>query len=288
MKSIHVRADGVACVADRLVIRRAVMRLFCPLVLGATMGGCVFREIRDEIRTSNAQLRGVEGELTSTNAAIGRTNEVLKDVETGLGRLDATNVSLSDMQERLSLLRSIEESLRRMDVHLASLRKTISQIDSMIPFVDLGGDVVETPVETAPAAAVVQAEGEVDAATSASSPPATASTPKRDALIGAWVSEYPDRSTALVMLEDGRYIRQVTAGAGGGTPTEAGAWKREGVWLKMTPTPSAAEPSGAKAAGAKPAAPAVPMEYSLEIITRSVKSMTLRAADGRLAVYSKP
>lgn len=291
-------------------------------LLALPSGGCVFWDIRDEVRASNAHIEQVQERLTATqgaidqtNASIGQTNAAinqtnsaidqthtaidqanakLRDVESGLGRLDTTNTSLKEVDDRLALLRSIQDSLAHVDVHLASLRKTIGRIDHMIPFLDLGSD--EAPAEPAPvAAAPAPPEGAAapePGEAAAGAPSKDDAAAKRDAIIGSWVSQYPDRSTALVVLDGGRYIWQI-AQAGGGWTTESGTWKRDGKQLRLTGDPSGAESAGAPAHGA-PAVPRgnspplPPSDRTFEMISRSTRAVTLRAADGRLMIFTKP
>lgn len=266
------------------------MLAVCSLAMLACSTGCVFREIRDEVRTSNTQIAQVESQIESTRGAIDDTNRKLASVDEGLARLDATNLSLSDVQERLALLRSIEVSLSKVDHHLASLRKTIGQIDSMIPFVDLGGDApvesAETPAEPAPEVTAAPADAPVSAAP-ADAAAAAAAPAKRDALLGAWVSEFPDRGTALIIIEGGRYTRQ-SIEAGGKRSTETGGWARDRSMLTLTPDLPPAPPRPQSTPGNAATAPPPPAPMAYEIVTRSTRSMTLRAPDGGLLILSKP
>jgi hypothetical protein len=301
------------------------IRLIALGLLALFSGGCVFWDIRDEVRASNAHIERVQeglsatqGAIDQTNASIGQTNAAidqtnaaidqthaaidqanakLRDVEGGLARLDTTNSSLKEVDERLAILRSIQDSLAHVDVHLASLRKTIGRIDHMIPFLDLGSD--EAPAEPAPvAAAPAPPEGAAapePGEAAAGAPSKDDAAAKRDAIIGSWVSQYPDRATALVVLEDGHYIWQI-AQAGGGWTTESGTWKRDGKQLRLTGDPSGPDSSGgpgraapaAAPRGNAPAPPPPPAERTFEIISRSARALTLRASDGRLMIFTKP
>ncbi len=293
-------------------------------IAAAFSGGCVFWDIRDEVRNTNARLDKVESRLEGTNAALDqtnaelktvqeglerldRTNELIGGVETGLTRLDSTNSALSTMEERLVLLRSIEESLGRLDVHMASLRKTIGRIDGMIPFLDLGSDEPVDAVETADASErpVEPASGAVGAQEVGQKPGDQAQTgeagakeptkaapsrpARRDALLGAWVSEFPDRTVALVILDEGRFVRQSPEAAGVSEPaarTISGTWKRDGTSLELMPEALApAAPAPGQPAQGRPAAPTV---ERYEIVAQTTRSLTLRTAAGTLLILGKP
>lgn len=270
------------------------------------LGGCVFWDIRDEVRNTNSRLGVVESRLNSTNEALDTTNTKLesvtgqlKQVDHSLDRLDITNTSLGNVDERLVLLKSLDASLARVDTslttaqgslsrldsHLASLRKTIGRIDGMIPFLDLGtsGDpepvAGDAPPAADPSVTPVPADGAAPAAEAA-----PRSTPRRDAILGVWISQYPDRSTVLVVQEGGRFVRQ-RAGQAGARPTvEAGTWKREGTRLQLVPDPPAAPPNPP----APVAAPAPVPSTSWDVMTQTVKTMALRAEAEGIMVFTKP
>jgi len=267
-------------------------------------GGCIFWDIRDEVRNTNSRLGEVESSLAGTNASLGqtndelkvvqsglerldRTNELIGGVEQGLHRLDSTNESLVDMHERLALLRSIEQSLMRLDTHLAALRQTIGRIDGMIPFLDLGGD---EPIESggAPVAAgdhdvpIDAPATSAGAATAAAPAGATPAPARRDALLGAWVSRFPNQSLALVLLDEGRFVRHENISPSvPGLPTNiiAGTWKRHGAAFELTEVPASA---------AAPAQPARPATERFEIIAQTTRALTLRSPDGALLILAKP
>lgn len=266
------------------------MRTILLVVLGCVsllLGGCVFWDIRDEVRNTNSRLDGVEGKLTSTNEALDTTNEKLvgvtdqlKQVDHSLDRLDLTNSSLSGVQERLMLLRSLDASLAKVDVHLASLRKTIGRIDGMIPFLDLGtaeepaGAAGEEPEAKAEAKPEGQAVAAKDGAGKDTGPA------RRDALLGVWVSQYPDRSTVIVLMEGGKFLRQRGA-SGRGPEVETGTWTREGKTIELTGEPKQGVSADGKAT-------TVTARAKWDIVSQSVKSMAVRGAEDGIIVLAKP
>lgn len=253
-------------------------------------GGCVFWDIRDEVRKSNERIDAVETKLAETNAGLEGTNarldgvtEKLRGVDHSLQRLDETNRSLSDVQTRLALLKALQTSLASIDVHLASLRKTVGRIDGMIPFLDLG-----TSEDGAPTAAAVAVETPADGAAAPPAAPAEGGPAKsaggergRDALVGVWVTQYPDRSTALVLIEGGRYLRHRAATAGAPATIESGTWKRDGksVTLVSDPRP-VTRADGTTGAGSTTTA--------WEIVSQSVKSLAVKGEGDSIIVLSKP
>lgn len=109
---------------------RVSILLAAPLAL-ATLPGCIIQDIRDD-------LRGV--------------NERLDRVDTRLEELRVTNETLAQLENQLELLQSIDTSLKNLDVHLASLRETIGNIDSAIPFLKISGDEPADESQTEPQA----------------------------------------------------------------------------------------------------------------------------------------
>lgn len=243
--------------------------------------GCIVREIRDEMRSANAQLACVQDqlgavskELTDVNAGLGeandrldkvdqgltrldRTNALIDNVEQGLVRIDRTNASLTDLDKQLEQLRSIESSLSRLDQHLTAVRKTMASLDGMIPFLDLDtGPVTDAPpmlpeparkTEGEPVAAGT-APGEGNAAAQATpageaADPATAGRAARDPLLGIWMSQYPDKGHVLILQSGGRYIRSDLDKNSGHT-LQRGTFAREpGGEGAIRFTPEAAAPT---------------------------------------------
>jgi hypothetical protein len=240
------------------------------VVIGVLPQGCVVWEIRDEMRATNAQM----GEVSKT---LEKTNQRIDEVDQGLARIDTTNGSLTDLEERLKLLQSIDKSLGRLDTHLASLRKTIGKIDSAIPFLGLGGDEAVAEPEAAVADAAPVAE--------AAAPVAEAAKGKaHDPMMGTWLERYPQSATALVLME-GRYIQatqgatQGTAqGTGGGAIVQRGTWKKDGAECSFTPDspPNAPKPGG-EAVGA----------WKMTVISMSGRSATVQVGD-QVWVLARP
>ncbi len=273
------------------------MRTILLTILAACLlplGGCVFWDIRDGVTKANARLDTVDAQLAATNTGLEGTNSKLegtnakleevytqlKQVDVSLARLDATNRSLTNVEDRLMLLRSLDASLARVDVHLASLRKTISRIDGMIPFLDLGteGEPEPTvPVAAAAPTAEPAAPADAGAPTTKDAAPA-----RRDALLGVWVSQYPDRSTVIVLQEGGRYVRQRAAQGANAVPTvESGTWKRDAKRLELTGDPrEVVRPDGTKAAQST--------TLSWEIVNQGVKTLALRGETDGMIVLAKP
>ncbi|MEA5615403.1 hypothetical protein [Nodularia spumigena] len=101
------------------------------------MPGCIVEEIRDEIGTSNERLEAIN----RTIEQIERTNTLLTNVEKSLTsidtRLESIDQNLGSVDTRLTALQVILDAVSE---HLASLRKTINNIDSTIPFLKFSGD----------------------------------------------------------------------------------------------------------------------------------------------------
>lgn len=110
--------------------------------------GCVIGEIRDELGNTNQQLTDIDEGLTEVE----RVNELLTDLDAALNDLDQVRlVSLETQLETLEAintnmelinqrLMTVENSLVETNEHLASLRRTINNIDSTIPFLSISGD----------------------------------------------------------------------------------------------------------------------------------------------------
>lgn len=95
----------------------------------AMLPGCIVWDIHDQIATTNDRIQSLEDEL----ALISEVNKQLVDINKDLD-------GIQQQLTQLSTLESITESLKKLDAHLASLRKTISNIDSTIPFLKLSSD----------------------------------------------------------------------------------------------------------------------------------------------------
>lgn len=264
------------------------MKLLTLLLLSCStllvLPGCVVWEIRDELRGANKQLGEVQASLgkldetnqslVDTNKALAQTNKSIDDVQAGLARIDTTNSSLDGVDKRLAVLAPIQTSLNRLDQHLAALRRTIGRIDSVIPFLDLGGG--EPVTDAGPVAAAEPAEG--------AKPESTDVAIKREPMVGAWLSQFPDRRTALIVIADGNYIRVVgpQSPQDGKPKSERGTWKRDDAkTLRFAPEPTA----GTDAQGKPTQTPGTP--WALAIVSQSGRALTVEI-EGQVVVFSRP
>jgi septal ring factor EnvC (AmiA/AmiB activator) len=119
-----------------------------------TMSGCIVGEIQDQVVTANHGLEEVNEEMN-------RITELLVAVQKQLEQVERTNELLIETQAQLKTMDSIDASLKNLDVHLASLRRTLDNIDSTIPFLKLTSD---DEIE-AEGAEGVEGEGAADEAT---------------------------------------------------------------------------------------------------------------------------
>ena len=313
-----------------------VLRLSVFGLLGGmacSMPGCVVWEIRNDLRKANTQLQDVQGslkKLDTTNESLDKTNEqlahtskLINEVEQGLGRIDTTNNGLSSLDKQLAILKQIETSLGHLDQHLAALRRTIGRIDSAIPFLDLGGG--EAPSEAAPAAIAAtdaQPAGSADAA-AAPKPTEPVDPSKRDAVLGTWLSQFPQRGLAVVLQADGKFLWTDTTITSNPPVTMTGKWKKlDSKTLQLTadhvpataqatataptaptapaaPAAAAAAATGASgpsggpgaanssAATAAATAPAAPSTWQYQIVAQTARSITLQQ-DGIIRVWTHP
>lgn len=286
-----------------------------------TLPGCIVGEIRDEMRNANTQLAQVQvalAKLDQTNEQIATTHQeltrtalLISQVHDGLTRIDTTNSSLSQVDQRLALLNSINTSLNHLDTHLASLRKTISRLDGVIPFLDLGGgDEPELPEAVATADAAPAAEGETatpaaaaegEAAATGPAPAAAAAAEDpapREPMLGAWISRYPDDSMALILMADGQFIL-----ARKNLWEMTGSWKRDqrSIVLTVVPnptpestpvtpvtpvTPASSNPEPAAKSGTQ-APPPGPAQIRLEVLMSAGRSVTVRS-EGSVLILVRP
>jgi hypothetical protein len=215
----------------------------CAIVaLPACLQGCIVQDIRDnlttanrqlagantridatrsEIALTNARLSGVLSDLSTTNAKLLDTNSKLVDVQGGLTRVDTTNSSLGTLDSQLT---QMQASLTRIDSHLASLRQTLSAVDGMIPFLDLGTGTSDTTALPLPPTATsttgdasvgqsggqseLQSAGQSAAATPNASPvtPQASSAAAGPSLAGVWVSAFAGSTDAWLLRSDGTFV----------------------------------------------------------------------------------
>lgn len=111
-----------------LAIHRTITISLLAFTFSA-LPGCIVADIHDELKGVNARLERVEETLDK----IDTTNEQLALLQARLDTLD----HLESIDAELD---PIKGSLENLDAHLASLRKTISSIDSTIPFLKFSDD----------------------------------------------------------------------------------------------------------------------------------------------------
>lgn len=132
--------------------------------------GCVFWRIEDQLESINAttaktsaRLDDVASILNRTNQNLDTTNATLAAVQTQLDNVKRTNDLLLDLQfglgtqsvgeaeavekrkSVLETLNTIDTSLGKLDEHLASLRRTLENIDSTIPFIGFADPADDEP-----------------------------------------------------------------------------------------------------------------------------------------------
>lgn len=101
------------------------MCLLAAAAVLCTLRGCVVYEIRDALEESNRKLEVSNTRLNEIKADLARTNEAMEKVQ---GELAASTASLSDVQKRLEVLRSIGASLESIDASLKIVRGLIERI----------------------------------------------------------------------------------------------------------------------------------------------------------------
>jgi prefoldin subunit 5 len=113
-------------------------------------GGCVFDKIHEELVAINGNMEETQGILREANATLDevhqqlnevqKTNELLVQLQAGLGTEEAADTREENRMSIIGTMESIDRSLGKMDQHMTALRKTISNIDSTIPFLKLSSD----------------------------------------------------------------------------------------------------------------------------------------------------
>ncbi len=109
-----------------------------------TLPGCIVGEIRDNLVLANESLARVEVQLQEVN----ETNAHLVELQVTLEKLATIDTSLTNVDNELD---GIAESLKRLDDHMVSLRRTLQSIDSTIPFLQIADDeeITERPPDAA-------------------------------------------------------------------------------------------------------------------------------------------
>lgn len=282
-------------------------RILLAALLLPLLQGCVVWDIRNEMRATNAKLADVKTTLDAANVGLDKANTRLDDVETGLKRLDRTNdliggveqgmtridktnTSLDTLQKQLDMLAAIEKSLTRLDAHLTAVRKALGSINSMIPFLDLGGGDDPGPVPAVAAGDAAPADAKPAEPRPDGEPAA-----RRDALTGIWVSRYPDDRRAMLLMPDGACVWSTLSpperGPVNGAPPEprsvvlTGRWTHEGGVLTLTLDP----PKAPAAAPGQPApASAEPTVWKLKVVNSTARSVALQLDEKTLVLFGRP
>jgi prefoldin subunit 5 len=117
------------------------------LTAGLALTGCVFDDIHSEMQSANANLEPLDERIARGNDVLVRLEAELQQVSRANDLLETGNERLESLEQRLAVMESVQQSLvsidttlKHLDAHLASLRKTIDNIDSTIPFLKFSDD----------------------------------------------------------------------------------------------------------------------------------------------------
>jgi|GEM_PF-6370436 len=263
-RSVQRNRRGVAVTKFRPICTQLFMGCSVMFGLSVVLGGCIVGEIRDSLAHMNQKLGEVEtslGQLDTTNRELEKSNSNVNEstagverVSSGLVRLDSTNLLLEGVNTRLA---AMGESLARVDIHLLSLRTTMSNIDDVVPFVEFASDAPQEAATSVAEGKDIPVTGAASAEPAAgqeiaSAPDAAPTEPvvnrnagepaqasgkakgaggqaaetRRDAVVGTWEMVYPTRGSACVLLADGRYILSSLADGVFSKGVERGKWQR--------------------------------------------------------------
>ena len=275
--------------------------------VGASMG-----DVKSQLATVQTQLDSVKTTLDTANASLGDVSVQLVAVNGGLSRIDTTNVALSGLQTQLLILEQINTSMKGLDAHMVSLRKSLGGLNSLIPFIDIGGDALPPAGSTpsASASASVSNDGAAPAggpAIGGAETPAASTAPGQGlppaALYGPWLSQFPDRRSVLVLKPDGSFTRAMlrSTDPNAGAEITSGTWKRDGSKLTLAwaidvpalaPAQAAQPPKPAASPGqaTQPTLPATNKEartMDFEIVNQTIRALTLQTG-GQLTVFNRP
>jgi len=106
------------------------------VTLAAMLPGCIVQDIHDQIALSNEKLQQIDEsfeKVERANAALAKLDVQLERLKT----LDTIDTNLDLMNAQIGTLQA---DLSAVSEHLASLRQTINNIDSTIPFLKFSGD----------------------------------------------------------------------------------------------------------------------------------------------------
>jgi prefoldin subunit 5 len=115
---------------------RVLAMTVTALLFGGALPGCIVGDIRDQMVAANEN-------MLKTHELIEDANTRLDSIEQELEEVRRANDNLEEVRTLLAQLESINTSMGHLDSHLASLRNTIENIDSTIPFLsfsDKGDD----------------------------------------------------------------------------------------------------------------------------------------------------
>ena len=121
-------------------ICRTLFQLAAGTCLVASLSGCIVQDIHDQMANANTKLDVVNDSVNQSNERVAEADEKLASLDEQLVAIAETNERLKSVDERLAVHESIDKSLKALDHHLASLRETIDNIDSTIPFLKFSSD----------------------------------------------------------------------------------------------------------------------------------------------------
>ncbi|MEO1129828.1 MAG: hypothetical protein AAFX05_09010 [Planctomycetota bacterium] len=108
------------------------------------MPGCIANEIRDGLNLANENMVNINESINRVELQLSNIQETqLAELQIKLEKISTIDQSIADVNEDLD---GVQISLTRLDEHLASLRKTLQNIDSTIPFLSLADDEEVTDV----------------------------------------------------------------------------------------------------------------------------------------------
>lgn len=114
--------------------RQRVIRSL-SLLLPFASSGCIVWDINNNLTSINEQLSEVDGKIERVDNELTVINRQLESLQNDLEPLPQLS--------KLDQLETINNSLGPIEKHLASLRRTIANINSTIPFLDISDDTGE-------------------------------------------------------------------------------------------------------------------------------------------------
>jgi len=97
----------------------------------------VLREIRDELKTANTRLEGVEDQVKATNGRLDSANTRLEGVENHAkganGRLDSVNMRLERVEHQLGAVEKRQaESEMRLATELVAVAHAVGEVRDLL------------------------------------------------------------------------------------------------------------------------------------------------------------